>query len=93
MLQISNKLALTVLLTLLLSHAALSLHESTHVSSDDVECELCSGYADTSDVVVSHSADWIRPASDRVSDQAGSSAAGKDTLRSAFYPRGPPIFN
>jgi hypothetical protein len=46
MIAINRKNSVAILLILLLSHAALTLHVSTHIPIDQSNCDYCAGHAD-----------------------------------------------
>jgi hypothetical protein len=46
MIAINRQNCIAILLILLLSHAALTLHVSTHIPVDQNNCDYCAGHAD-----------------------------------------------
>jgi len=52
---------IAVLLLLLLSHAALTMHVSTHASVDQTKCSFCGGHADPTHAVTYSPAEFAAP--------------------------------
>jgi hypothetical protein len=60
MMLINRQYCIAVLLILLLSHAALTVHVSTHVPNDQTNCDYCAGHADPGHAI-SHFFDELPP--------------------------------
>lgn len=46
-----RKFAISVLVVVVLSHVAVSVHASKHISEDVVDCEVCSSFSHPPDVL------------------------------------------
>jgi hypothetical protein len=83
---------IAVLLVLLLSHAVLTMHVSTHASVDQAKCSFCGGHADPTHAVTNSPAEFATP----VTASFVVSTAGwlLFTIHvPAFRQRGPPLLN
>jgi hypothetical protein len=89
---IRRKFVIALLLTLVLSHAAVSVHAATHLSTDAVDCDLCSGFSNSPGVIPDYEMaqlpDYTAPF-----DSDHSAVSIPTQAVAAAYPRGPPILS
>ncbi len=89
---IRRKLAIALLLTFVLSHAAVGVHAAAHVSTDTVDCELCSGFSNAPGVIPEYETAQL-PGYTAPFDSDYSAVSIPTQAVAAAYPRGPPISN
>jgi len=85
----SRNFALSLLLTLVVSYTAASVHATTHVSGEALDCELCSTYSKFSDVVISEADNLLSGLAYAIACEQPSDLTVSATLY-ATCARGPP---
>lgn len=80
---------LVLLAILLISHAGLSVHVSTHASADQPACEMCAGHANPAHAIPASSSVLQFPDADKLAFEPAI-AAGSFAAAIACRQRGPP---
>jgi hypothetical protein len=88
---INRQNCLALLLLLLLSHAALTLHTTMHTFVDQTDCEFCSGHANPAHAIPVSAADLLSPNTFELSFHYGVRAPRVAQL-TLYRERAPPIF-
>jgi hypothetical protein len=91
MARLSRQTCLAVLLLLLLSHAAMTLHIATHISADRSNCEYCAGNVNPAHAIAVTVAELPWLTADAIDVERG--APTSRIIRPFHYQeRAPPIF-
>lgn len=85
----SYRKSVVLILALLVSHAALTLHVSTHVPADQASCEYCSGEAKPSHAMTPAVAATAPPAAQPLPSDATASSPGAP-VATGYRQRAPP---
>jgi hypothetical protein len=88
---INRQDCIALLLMLLISHAALTFHVTTHNFVDQTSCKFCSGHADPAHAIPPSTSKSLRPIPHRVSVENTSHIARAAEPKS-YRERAPPPF-
>lgn len=61
MLSVNRNVCLALVLLLLLGHATLTLHVTTHIPVDPTSCEYCAGHGNPGHAIPSSTIEWSPP--------------------------------
>jgi hypothetical protein len=86
----SRQNCLAVLALLLLSHAAVTLHVTTHIPVDPAKCEYCAGNTNPAHAITTPAAELPRAALPAI-EIAGAVAAPSVLRRAHYRERAPPV--
>jgi len=91
MMSINRQNCLALLLLLLVGHAALTLHTTTHTFGDQTDCEYCSGHANLAHAIPVSEASVLPPSAFEF-DFHHTTRATRVAEFTLYRGRAPPIF-